>query len=144
MRWYRRRTGYDSAMAQPPAPSVQVFGLVDDQPTRAAIRFFKERRFTIHFVDLRRKPIAPGEMRRFTDRLGPRAVLDIDGPMAREAGLGAPKLTDAEIIERLLADGRLLAEGRVLRLPLVRYGNALTAGRDETAWRAWLASPRPG
>jgi arsenate reductase-like glutaredoxin family protein len=123
-------------MAQPSAPSVQVFGLVDDQPTRAAIRFFKERRFAIHFVDLRRKPIAAGELRRFTDRLGPRAVLDADGRAAREAGLGALQMTDAEVADRLLADQRLL------RLPLVRYGGSLSAGRDEAAWKAWLAMPR--
>ena len=54
----------------PDAPPIQVFGLVDDRATRAAQRFFKERRLAIHFVDLRRKPIAPGELRRFTDRLG--------------------------------------------------------------------------
>ena len=137
MRWYRRRTGYDSAMAQPSPPSVQVFGLVDDQPTRAALRFFKERRFTIHFVDLRRKPIAAGELRRFTDRLGARAVLDAEGRAARDAGLGYLRLTDAEVVERLLADQRLL------RLPLVRYGNALSAGRNEVAWKAWLAAPHP-
>jgi hypothetical protein len=47
---------YDPAVAQPAAPSVQIFGQVDDQPTRAAVRFFRERRFTIHFVDLRRGP----------------------------------------------------------------------------------------
>jgi arsenate reductase len=129
---------YDPAMAQPPAPSVQVFGLVDDQPTRAAIRFFKERRFTIHFVDLRRKPIAPGELRRFTDRLGARAVLDADGRVARAAGLADRRLTDAELLERLLADQRLL------RLPLVRFGNELSTGRAEPAWRGWLAPPRAG
>ena len=125
-------------MAQPSAPSVQVFGLVDDQPTRAALRFFKERRFTIRFVDLRRKPIAAGELRRFSDRLGPRAVLDTDGRAAREAGLGVLRMTDAEVVDRLLADQRLL------RLPLVRYGSSLSAGRDEATWKAWLATPRPG
>jgi hypothetical protein len=26
-----------------------------------------------------------------------------------------------------------------LRLPLVRYGDDVTAGQDETAWKAWLA-----
>jgi len=125
-------------MAQPDAPSVQVFGLVNDQPTRAAIRFFKERRFTIHFVDLRRKPIAAGELRRFTDRLGPRAVLDADGRAAHEAGLGPRRMSEAEVVDRLLADHRLL------RLPLVRYRNSFSAGRDEAAWKAWLASPQPG
>ncbi len=125
-------------MAQPAPPSVQVFGLVDDQPTRAALRFFKERRFTIHFVDLRRKPIAPGELRRFTERLGARALLDADGRVARELGLGHLRMTDAELVERLLADPRLL------RLPLVRLGTSLAAGRDEAAWKAWLAAPARG
>jgi len=121
---------------QPSAPSVQIFGLVDDQPTRAAQRFFKERRFEIHFVDLRRKPIAAGELRRFSDRLGARAVLDADGRVARELGFGYLRLTDAELVERLLTDQRLL------RLPLVRFGNELSAGRDEAAWKRWLAGPR--
>src|SRR5476649_97397 len=125
-------------MAQPPAPSVQVFGLVDDQTTRAALRFFKERRFTIHFVDLRRKPIAAGELRRFTDRLGPRNVLDADGRAARDAGFAYLRLTDAEVVERLLADQRLL------RLPLVRYANSMSVGRDEAVWKAWLALSGPG
>ena len=119
-------------------PSVQIFGLVDDQPTRAAQRFFKERRFTIHFVDLRRKPIAAGELRRFSARLGVRAVLDTDGRVARELGFGDLRLTDREVVERLLADQRLL------RLPLVRFGNELSAGRDEATWKRWLAAPRPG
>jgi arsenate reductase-like glutaredoxin family protein len=119
-------------VAQPSAPSVQIFGLVDDQPTRAAQRFFKERRFSIHFVDLRRKPIAGGELRRFTERLGARAVLDADGRVARELGFAYLRLSDAELVERLLADPRLL------RLPLVRYGKELSAGRDEAAWKRWL------
>jgi len=100
------------------------------------MRFFKERRFTIHFVDLRRKPIAAGELRRFSDRLGARAVLDADGRVARELGFGYLRLTDAELVERLLTDQRLL------RLPLVRFGNELSAGRDEAAWKRWLAGPR--
>ena len=134
---------YDPAMAQPsarlPSPSlVQIFGLVGDQPTRAAMRFFKERRFTIHFVDLRRKPIAAGELRRFIDRLGARTVLDADGRVAHEAGLAYIRLTDAEVVERLLADQRLL------RLPLVRFGNELSAGRDEPSWKGWLVSPGAG
>jgi len=73
--------------AAPTAPSVQVFGLDSDNATRAAIRFFKERRVAIHLVDVRRKRIAPGELRRFVDRLGATALLDADGAAYREAGL---------------------------------------------------------
>ncbi len=68
-------------------PNIQVFGLDDSQPTRAALRFFRERRIVVHYVDLRKKPIAPGELRRFTDRLGAAALLDTDSRPYREHGL---------------------------------------------------------
>ena len=124
-------------MPAPPAsgPSVQVFGLEDSQPTRAALRFFKERRLSVHFVDLRRKPIAPGELRRFVERLGAAALLDESSRAYREAGLGYLRMDEAEIVERLLADNRLL------RLPLVRVGAGVAAGRDEGAWKRLIAAP---
>ena len=118
--------------AAPPAPSVQVFGLDSDNATRAAIRFFKERRVAIHQVDLRRKPIAPGELRRFVERLGATALLDVDGAAYREAGLAYMRLDETGIVERLLANPRLL------RLPLVRYGTEVSAGRAEPTWKLWL------
>lgn len=120
----------------PTAPSVQVFGFDSDQATRAAIRFFKERRVAIHQVDLRRKPIAPGELRRFTDRLGASALLDTGGRAYRDAGLGYLRMEDSEIVQRLLADPRLL------RLPLVRFGNEVTAGRAESTWKGWLTGAK--
>jgi hypothetical protein len=48
-----------------PGPVIQIFGLDGDQATRAAVRFFKERRVPVSQVDLRKRPIAPGELRRF-------------------------------------------------------------------------------
>jgi arsenate reductase-like glutaredoxin family protein len=117
-------------------PNIQVFGTQDSPATRAALRFFRERRIVVHFVDLRKKPIAAGELRRFADRLGAAALLDTDSRPYREQGLAYLATDDAGITARLLADPRLL------RLPLVRYGDRVTAGPDETAWKAWLAAPR--
>ena len=111
-------------------PQVQVFGLEDSAATRAALRFFKERRIAIHFVDLHRKPMAAGELRRFVERLGAAAIADKDGKRWRELGLSYLRMTDAELADRLLTDQRLL------RIPLVRAGNAFAAGRDEAAWKA--------
>ena len=117
-------------------PNIQVFGLDDSHATRAALRFFRERRIVVHYVDLRKKPIAPGELRRFMDRLGAPALLDTEGRTYREQGLGYLSTDAAGITARLLADVRLL------RLPLVRYGDEVTAGRAEDAWKAWLARPK--
>lgn len=114
-------------------PDVQIFGLPDDRATRAAQRFFKERRIAIHFVDLRRKPIAAGELRRFVDRLGAANVIDRDGKVYRDAGLGYLTMSDVDLSERMLTDQRLL------RLPLVRRGGEVSAGPAEATWKDWLA-----
>ena len=113
-------------------PTIQVFGLEKDQSTRAAQRFFKERRVPISLVDLRKRPIAPAELRRFVDRLGARALLDETSKAYRDGGLGYLRMDDDEVVARLLSDPSLL------RLPLVRNGNEVTAGRAEATWRAWL------
>jgi arsenate reductase-like glutaredoxin family protein len=113
---------------------VQVFGTPDSQPTRAALRFFKERRMDVHFVDLHRKPIAAGELRRFVDRLGARAIADSEGKPWRDAGLGYLSMSDADLATRLLNDQRLL------KIPLVRIENGFAAGRDEPAWKSLVSS----
>lgn len=120
-------------MPAPTAPTVQLFGLADSRPTQAALRFFKERRVGITYVDLRRKPIAPGELRRFVDRLGAAALLDTGGRAYRDLGLAYMRLADDEIVDRLLSSNELL------RLPLVRFGNMFTAGPADATWKAWLA-----
>jgi arsenate reductase len=115
-----------------PPPTIQVFGLEKDQATRAALRFFKERRVAISFVDLRKRPIAPAELRRFVERLGARALIDETSRAFRDAGLAYLRMDDDDIVARLLVDQSLL------RLPLVRSGTEVSAGRAEATWRAWL------
>jgi len=117
-------------------PNIQVFGMEDSNATRGALRFFRERRIVVHYVDLRKKPIAAAELRRFVDRLGAPVVMDTDGRAYRDAGLAYLSTDAAAITQRLLADVRLL------RLPLVRYGEDVTAGKAEDTWKAWLARPR--
>ena len=117
-------------------PNIQVFGMEDSNATRGALRFFRERRIVVHFVDLRKKPIAAAELRRFVDRLGAHTVMDTDGRAYRDAGIAYLSTDAAAITQRILADVRLL------RLPLVRYGDEVTAGKADETWRGWLARPR--
>jgi arsenate reductase len=123
-----------SPAAKPAGPIVQVFGTPDSQPTRAALRFFKERRLEVHFVDLHRKPMAAGELRRFVERLGARALADTEGRAWRDAGLGYLSMSDADLASRLLNDQRLL------NIPLVRIDNGFAAGRNEPAWKSLVSS----
>ena len=111
------------------AISVQIFGTENSQATRAAERFFKERRIQIHFVDLKQKPMSPGEIKRFIDRFGLAALLDTESKGYADGGLKYMKLSDAELIARTERDPGLL------RLPFVRSGKWISIGKDEESWR---------
>ncbi|MCX6626582.1 MAG: arsenate reductase [Candidatus Solibacter sp.] len=113
--------------------SVQIFGLKNSQATRAAERFFKERGVAIHMVDLKQKPMAAGEIRRFIERFGLAGLLDSEGKAYIDAGLKYYKLSDAEVL------GRIERDPKLLRLPLIRGGKVLSIGHDEETWKAMLA-----
>ncbi len=109
-------------------PSVQIFGAKNSQATRAAERFFKERRIAIQFVDLKQKPIAPGEIKRFIDRFGWTGLLDTEGKAYINAGLKYLKVGERELM------AKIESEPNLLRLPLIRAANKLSVGHDEEGW----------
>jgi arsenate reductase-like glutaredoxin family protein len=113
------------------APVVQVFGRNDSKATRRCLRFFKERRMELSLMDIKKRAPAAGELRRFADKHGVRALLDEESKAYKQANMGYLHMGDDEVFERVAADPRLL------RLPLVRYGNEVTIGVDEDAWRSW-------
>jgi arsenate reductase-like glutaredoxin family protein len=115
--------------------NVQIFGVKNSQATRAAERFFKERRVEIQIVDLNKKPMSPGEIKRFIDRFGLPQLIDRESKPYVDGGLQYLKLTEADLLARIERDPKLL------RLPLVRSGKHLSIGHDEPAWKAMLASP---
>jgi len=112
---------------------IQIFGVKNSQETRAAERFFKERRAAIQFVDLKQKPMAPGETKRFVDRFGLTGLLDTEGKAYIDAGLKYLKISDSQLLERIARDPKLL------RLPLIRGARLLSIGHDEESWKAMVA-----
>jgi len=110
---------------------VQIFGTKKCKDTQKALRFFKERRVKVHFVDLNERAASPGELRRFEQKFGAEALLDREGKRFRDRGLHVAHLPDSRILP-LLTDDPLL-----LRTPLVRNGNQLTLGLAEAEWKEW-------
>lgn len=113
--------------------NVQLFGVKNSPATRAAERFFKERRVSIQFVDLKKRPMAPGEIKRFIERFGLEQLLDTGGSAYLDAGLKYLKMPESELLQKIERDPKLL------RLPLVRCSNRLSIGHDEAGWTAMLA-----
>lgn len=116
---------------------VQIFGLKKSAETRAALRFFSERRIRAHFVDLKERAIADGELQRFVQRLGLERVLDRESKRIDELGLRHSNMSEARWIERLMLEPGLL------RLPLVRrLGQSpdVTVGSAEESWKTWIVN----
>jgi arsenate reductase (glutaredoxin) len=112
---------------------VQIFGVKKSAETRKALRFFAERRMKTHFVDLQERAASRGELTRYAQKFGVPALIDQDSRRFTELGLRTARYGDERWLE-ILMDEPLL-----LKMPLVRHGNALTIGAAETTWKSWLA-----
>ncbi len=118
--------------------NVQVFGFNDDAETRKALRYFSERRIPVHFVDLKERPAARGELRRFQEKFGAAALINREHPRFRALGLHV----SGDSPERMLE--RALGEPCLLRIPLVRVGHRVAIGYAPEEWHAWLESAKQG
>ncbi len=110
---------------------VQVFGIQKSSDTRKALRFFKERRVNVHFVDLKIRAASKGELTRFVQKFGIEAILDRESKRFQTMGLGSAYYSDQKWLELLAVEPLLL------KMPLVRQKNLLTVGVVEEVWKDW-------
>ena len=115
---------------------VQVFGVRKSADTRAALRFFAERRIKVHFVDLNERAASVGELRRFAQKFGIAALIDRDGKRYAELGLKSAILSEERWLEKLSLEPLLL------KIPLVRNQQQLTIGAAAETWNAWYAAAK--
>lgn len=110
---------------------VQIFGIAKSPATRAAQRFFAERRVKVHFVDLKERAASKGELQRFAQKFGVTALIDKTSRRYAELGLGAARLDDAHWMAKLVDEPLLLV------MPLVRWQQKLTLGEAVPEWKSW-------
>ena len=113
---------------------VQIFGVKKNAETRKAIRFFAERRVKTNFVDLQERAASRGELTRFAQKFGVSALVDVTSKRFDDLGLRTARYGDERWLQILMD------EPLILKMPLVRHGNALTIGAAETTWKSWLAA----
>lgn len=112
---------------------VQVFGIKNDADTRKALRFFKERRVNVHFMDFKQRNPSKGELKRFFQRFGEGALVDRGSKRFEALGLQTAYYGGERWLE-IACD-----EPLILRMPLVRAGTRLSVGHDEESWKDWVA-----
>ena len=110
--------------------AIQIFGTSKCRDTRAAQRFFKERRVPFHFVDLDQKELSAGEFESIKRAAGLEAMLDREGREAQKQQLQYQRFDIEAVLKR---------NPRLLKTPIVRNGKLATAGNRPELWKQWLA-----
>ena len=111
------------------SPIIQVIGTHDSADTRKAERWFKERRVPFAFVDLKERPLSPGELESVARAVGADALLDQESKAFQRAGL-------AHLVYDPLEEA--LKNPLLLRMPIVRRGREAVAGYAPQTWETWL------
>jgi arsenate reductase-like glutaredoxin family protein len=115
---------------------VQIFGTAKSRETKAAQRFFAERRIKVHFVDLKERAASKGELQKWVQRFGVTALIDKSSRRYAELGLGVARLDDSHWLEKLAAEPLLLV------MPLVRWQHKVTIGDAALEWTQWIKSEK--
>ncbi|MEO7113062.1 MAG: ArsC/Spx/MgsR family protein [Polyangiaceae bacterium] len=116
---------------------IQVFGTSKCKQTRAALRFFADRRIKVQSVELREKGLSKGELASVARAVGgARALYDEDSPRVKERGLQHSGPSDERLMELLVSDPLLL------RTPIVRNGSQAAVGNAELMWKAFADSEK--
>ena len=111
--------------------NIQIYGKSKCFDTRKAERWFKERRIKYQYVDLPRYGMGRRELENVRSAVGAENLLDRKNPevLSHPAAYNG----DPDYILETLAENP-----RFLRTPIVRNGEQVTLGADETAWEAWI------
>jgi arsenate reductase len=118
---------------------IQIFGTAKCKTTRAAQRFFADRRIKVQVVELREKGLSKGELGSVARAVGGvRALYDAASPRVKERGLQHLDPSEARLAELLLEDPMLL------RTPIVRDGARAAVGLAEATWKVFAEAAKPG
>lgn len=113
--------------------AIQIFGTNKCQATRAAVRFFKERRAPFHFVDLDQRALSPGELSSLARAVGLANLIDTEGQEYQRLNLK---------YQRYDIEQTLLENPRLLKTPIVRRGREAVLGCQPEVWQRWLEEER--
>lgn len=111
--------------------NIQIFGTNKCFDTKKALRYFKERRIPVQFVNMKEKGLSKGEYTRIKQAVG--GIDAMLNPNCKDKDTLAliQYLADEE------KDAKLLENQHVLRTPIVRNGKQATIGYQPEIWKDW-------
>ena len=111
--------------------NIQIFGTKKNFDTKKAQRWFKERRITFQFIDMREKEMSKGELRSVAQGVG--GIDALLNPKSKDEDTLAlvQHLAESQRFDKLLENQQLLRE------PIVCNGRQATVGNCPDVWATW-------
>jgi len=111
--------------------NIQIFGTNKSFDTKKAMRYFKERKISFQFIDMKEKEMSRGELTSVI-----RAVGGIDALMDPECR-DQDALALVKYISENSKEDKLLENQQVIKQPVVRNGRQATVGYQPEIWKGW-------
>ncbi len=108
---------------------VQVVGTKKCKDTQKALRFFKERKIQVQFLDLNEKKLSKGELNNICRNSSPEELIDENSKQFKKRNL-AFMVYDA--YEEILDDPL------IMKTPVVRNKNKAVIGYQPEEWKQFL------
>lgn len=106
---------------------IQVIGSKKCSDTQKALRFFKERRVQVQFVDVSERNLSAGEIRNIARSIPLAELVDWEGKEFAKRNLSYIKFDPAKVLEE---------NSLLLKTPVVRAGNRAVLGHKPDDWKA--------
>ena len=111
--------------------NIQIFGTNKCFDTKKALRYFKERRIPVQFVNMKEKGLSKGEYTRIKQAVG--GIDAMLNPNCKDKD----ELALIQYLAEEEKETKLLENQHVLRTPIVRNGKQATIGYEPNIWKDW-------
>ena len=110
--------------------NIQIFGTKNNNDSKKAERYFKERNIKVQYIDMNRKGLSRGELTSVIQAVG--GVDNIIDPDAKD------KQT-LNLIKYLGSgkEEKVFENQDIIKLPVVRNGKQATVGYCPDTWKDW-------
>ena len=108
---------------------IQIFGTKKCKDTQKALRFFKERRIDIQFIDLNIKGLSSGELKSVSNSIPLDSLINKNGREYEKRNLKYIVHNTEEV---------LLEYPLLFSTPIVRCGKKASLGHDPDIWKEWI------
>lgn len=108
---------------------IQIIGTKKCRETQKTERYFKERGYSYHFVDLNQRSLSSGELTSVAAAVGAENLIDTESKLYKKKGMSYMEFDPIEELEE---------HPELMKTPVIRSGKKASIGFDPDFWKEIL------